>query len=123
MLKPKVANNCPHFAVQRWLWLSLLPALLALPLGAMARSEADQDRARAALQAGEIQPLTFILTRLAQTQPGQVLELELERKEGRWLYEIKLLRPGGSLLKLEVDARTGDVLRQKSKDSDARTGR
>ena len=123
MLKPKVAHNCPHFAVQRWLWLSLLPALLALPLGAMARSEADQDRARAALQAGEIQPLTFILTRLAQTQPGQVLELELERKEGRWLYEIKLLRPGGSLLKLEVDARTGEVLRQKSKDSDARTGR
>jgi len=52
-----------------------------------------------------------------------VLELELERKDGRWLYEIKLLRPGGSLLKLEVDARTGEVLRQKSKDSDARTGR
>jgi uncharacterized membrane protein YkoI len=123
MLKTNAANNCPHFAVQRWLWVSLLPALLALPLDAMARSEADQDRARAALQAGEIQPLTFILTRLAQTQPGQVLELELERKDGRWLYEIKLLRPGGSLLKLEVDARSGDVLRQKSKGSDARTGR
>jgi uncharacterized membrane protein YkoI len=123
MLKPNVANNCQHFAVHRWLWLSLLPALLALPLGAMARSEADQDRARAALQAGEIQPLTFILARLAQTQPGQVLEVELERKDGRWLYEIKLLRPGGSLLKLEVDARSGDVLRQKSKGSDARTGR
>jgi uncharacterized membrane protein YkoI len=123
MLKTNAANNCQHFAAHRWLLLSLLPALLALPLGAMARSEADQDRARAALQAGEIQPLTFILTRLAQTQPGQVLELELERKNGRWLYEIKLLRPGGSLLKLEVDARTGEVLRQKSKDSDARTGR
>ena len=65
MLKPNAAKICKHFAVQRWLWLSLLPALLALPLGAMARSEADQDRARAALQAGEIQPLTFILARLA----------------------------------------------------------
>jgi uncharacterized membrane protein YkoI len=123
MLKPNAAKICKHFAVQRWLWLCLLPALLALPLGAMARSETDQDRARAALQAGEIQPLTFILARLAQTQPGQVLEVELERKDGRWLYEIKLLRPGGSLLKLEVDARSGDVLRQKSKGSDARTGR
>lgn len=104
-----------HFAVRRWLLAALLPALLALPVGSMARSEPDQDRARAALQAGEILPLATILTRLAQTQPGQVLEVELERKDGRWLYEIKLLRPGGGLLKLELDARSGEVLRQKSR--------
>ena len=104
-----------HFAVRRWLLAALLPALLALPVGSMARSEPDQDRARAALQAGEILPLNTILTRLAQTQPGQVLEVELERKDGRWLYEIKLLRPGGGLLKLELDARSGEVLRQKSR--------
>ena len=103
--------------------VALLAALLALPLSGLARSETDQDRARAALQAGEILPLATILARLAQTQPGQVLEVELERKEGRWLYEIKLLQPGGSLLKLELDARSGEVLRQKSKGSDARTGR
>lgn len=104
-----------HFAVRRWLLAALLPTLLALPVGSMARSEPDQDRARAALQAGEILPLATILTRLAQTQPGQVLEVELERKDGRWLYEIKLLRPGGGLLKLELDARSGEVLRQKSR--------
>ena len=104
-----------HFAVRRWLLAALLPALLALPVGSMARSEPDQDRARAALQAGEILPLATILTRLAQTQPGQVLEVELERKDGRWLYEITLLRPGGGLLKLELDARSGEVLRQKSR--------
>jgi uncharacterized membrane protein YkoI len=104
-----------HFAVRRWLLAALLPALLALPVGSMARSEPDQDRARAALQAGEILPLNTILARLAQTQPGQVLEVELERKDGRWLYEIKLLQPGGGLLKLELDARSGEVLRQKSR--------
>ena len=105
----------PDFAVQRWLLAALLAALLALPVDSMARSELDQNRARAALQAGEILPLATILTRLAQTQPGQVLEVELERKDGRWLYEIKLLQPGGGLLKLELDARSGEVLRQKSR--------
>jgi uncharacterized membrane protein YkoI len=123
MLKHHSANTCKHFAVQGWMLVALLAALLALPLSGLARSETDQDRARAALQAGEILPLATILARLAQTQPGQVLEVELERKEGRWLYEIKLLQPGGSLLKLELDARSGEVLRQKSKGSDARTGR
>lgn len=123
MSKYHTANTCPLFALRRWLLLVLLPALLALPLSAMARSEADQDRARAALQAGEILPLTNILARLAQTQPGQVLEVELERKGGRWLYEIKLLQPGGGLRKLEVDAQSGEVLRQKSKGSDARSDR
>lgn len=106
-----------HFAGRRWLLAALLPALLALPVGSMAHSEPDQDRARAALQAGEILPLSTILTRLAQTQPGQVLEVELERKDGRWLYEIKLLQPGGGLLKLELDARSGEVLRKKSRGS------
>jgi uncharacterized membrane protein YkoI len=104
-----------HFALRRWLLAALSAALLALPAFSMARSEPDQDRARAALQAGEILPLNTILTRLAQTQPGQVLEVELERKDGRWLYEIKLLQPGGGLLKLELDARSGEVLRQKSR--------
>ena len=117
------AHAEPHFAVRRWLLAALLPALLALPVGSMARSEPDQDRARAALQAGEILPLNTILTRLAQTQPGQVLEVELERKDGRWLYEIKLLQPGGGLRKLELDAKSGEVLQPKSRGSDARPDR
>ena len=123
MLKLNTANTCKHSLMPRWLLAALLPAMLALPLSAMARSEADQDRARAALQAGEVAPLTTILARLAQTQPGQVLEVELERKDGRWLYEIKLLQPGGGLRKLEVDARSGEVLQQKSKGPDARSDR
>jgi uncharacterized iron-regulated membrane protein len=112
-----------HFALRRWLLAALSATLLTLPVSSMARSEPDQDRARAALQAGEILPLNTILTRLAQTQPGQVLEVELERKDGRWLYEIKLLQPGGGLRKLELDARSGEVLQPKSRGTDARPDR
>ena len=104
----------------------LLPAFLAMPLNSSARGGddgRDHDRARAALQAGEILPLPTIMSRLAQSHPGHVLEVELEREDERWIYELKLLQPSGGLLKLEIDAKSGAVLRQKTKGSDARSGR
>lgn len=75
--------------------------------------DADHERARAAVQAGEVLPLPELLDRLRPAYPGQVLELELERDDGRWIYEIKLLQPGGQMVKLEVDARTAEVLKQR----------
>ena len=80
-----------------------------------ARADSDHDRARQALEAGEILPLKTVLERLARDTPGQVMEVELERSSGRWIYEIKLLRPGGALVKLKVDARDGTVLGSKSR--------
>ncbi|HMN75990.1 MAG TPA: PepSY domain-containing protein [Burkholderiaceae bacterium] len=76
----------------------------------------DHDRARAAVQAGEILPLPTLLEQLQRTHPGQVLALELDREDdGRWIYEIKLLRADGRLVKLDVDARTAQVLQVKTK--------
>lgn len=70
----------------------------------------DHEQARAAVQAGQVMPLPRLLAQLQQTHPGQVLELELERDDGRWIYEVKLLQPDGQLLKLELDAGSGQVL-------------
>ena len=70
----------------------------------------DHDRARQALEAGEVLPLRTIIERVERDYPGQIVEVELERDDGRWQYEIKLLQRGGSLLKLKVDARDGSVL-------------
>ena len=80
-----------------------------------ARSNHDHDRAREAVQAGDILPLPVILERVAKSYPGQVLEVELEREHGRWIYEVKLLQPGGAVLKLHIDGNTGTVLKQQSK--------
>jgi uncharacterized membrane protein YkoI len=90
-------------------------ALLGLAGLAARAGEADHERARAAVRAGEVLPLPTLLERLQGSYPGQVLELELERDDGRWIYEIKLLQPGGQVLKLEVDARTAAVLKQRRK--------
>lgn len=93
--------------------------LLALALAAgpaPADDARDHDRARQALEAGEILPLRTILERVERDHPGQVLEIELERDDGRWIYEIKLLRAGGAVNKLKVDAADGRVLEQRSRE-------
>lgn len=77
----------------------------------------DHDRARQALEAGEILPLRTILERVERDYPGQIMEVELERRDGCWVYEIKLLRSGGTLVKLRIDARDGDVTGVRKKES------
>lgn len=93
-----------------------LSGLFVLP-GAGASDRSDHELARAAVQAGEVLPLPALLDRLSRTHPGHVLELELEREDGRWIYEVKLLQSGGQLMKLDVDAASGEVLEAKQKNS------
>lgn len=89
--------------------------LLLAPAGTAWARDGDHDRALKAVQAGEVMPLQQALEKLARQHPGQVLEVELERENGRWIYEIRLLREGGRLARVELDARTGDLLRIKER--------
>lgn len=88
----------------------------ALPAPAAARGDHDHDRARQALEAGQVLPLPAVLERLQCEVPGQVLEVELEQEGGRWIYEIKLITPAGQLTKVKLDARTAEVLRVKARE-------
>lgn len=103
-----------------WRWLAL-PLSLALLAGSAVThaDENDHERARKALEAGEVLPLKTILERVESAYPGQVMDVELEREhEGRgerWMYKLKILRPGGALVRLKVDARDGTVLGSKSR--------
>lgn len=89
-------------------------ALAASP--AIGSGKDDHDRARQAVQAGQVLPLPTVLERLQREIPGQVLEVELEQEQTGWIYEIKLLTPAGQLTKVKLDARTAEVLRVKSRD-------
>lgn len=96
--------------------LSTLAVVLAMVLARpTAFANSEQDRARAAVQAGKVLSLKTVLDRLEREHPGQVLEVELEQDDGRWIYEIKLLQPGGRLVKLEVDAASGAVRQRKAR--------
>ncbi|QNP48041.1 PepSY domain-containing protein [Diaphorobacter aerolatus] len=97
---------------------ALVLALCASP-GTLARiaeaGEHDHELARKALREGKVLPLRAVLEQVERDYQGQVLEVELERDDGMFLYEIKLLGTDGRLMKLEIDAATGKVLRSKQK--------
>ena len=71
----------------------------------------EQDAIRAALQRGEALPLARILAIAQQHVPGDVLEVELEREDGVLIYEIKVLTGNGRVRELEIDARSGTVVK------------
>jgi uncharacterized membrane protein YkoI len=101
----------------RWCTLYIVLALLA-GSGAVHADEKDHERARKALEAGEVLPLKTILERVERAYPGQVMDVELERDHQgsaeRWIYKVKVLGSGGTLVRLKVNARDGTVLGSKS---------
>lgn len=89
----------------------LLAAVLSLGLAGPAGAGSEQDRARAAVRAGELRPLQDILPQIRRSLGGRVLDARIdERGKGRWVYRIKMLMPDGRVVALTVDGRTGDVL-------------
>ena len=109
----RFASRCRHKAAG-----ALCALLLIVGSNAgMAEEGRDHDRARRAVEAGEVLPLRTILERVEREYPGQVIDVELERESEngteRWVYKLKLLRSGGSLIKLKVDARDGSIVGRK----------
>jgi uncharacterized membrane protein YkoI len=93
---------------------ALILALLLLAPPALAGS--DHDRARQALQSGQVLPLAKILEKVAADVPGEVIETELEEENGRFVYEIKLITPTGRVMKLIYDASDASLLKSREKE-------
>ncbi|WP_159997423.1 PepSY domain-containing protein [Roseomonas sp. 18066] len=97
----------------------LLLGLLLLPVAA-ARADGDdwrrlgcrneQDCARQALERGEIRPLEDVLAVVRRAVPGDIVGVELDRDDGRWIYEIKVLTARGQRREVEIEATTLRIL-------------
>jgi uncharacterized membrane protein YkoI len=70
---------------------------------------ADHDRARSAVEAGQIRPLQEILVEVRRQVPGRMLDARLQQN-GRWVYKVILLQADGQVVAVTVDARTARVL-------------
>ena len=91
-----------------------LAFLLAQGLSAVtAQERRDHERARAALEAGQIRPLSDLLAEVERRFRGRVIEADLERDDTQWLYELKILPPNGRLFIVELDAATGALVRSR----------
>lgn len=75
-----------------------------------AMAEEDHVTARKLRESGQILPLGQIIERARARQPGEVLETELERRRGGYVYEIEILGPDGWVWEMKFDARTGDLI-------------
>jgi uncharacterized membrane protein YkoI len=63
----------------------------------------------------QILSLDEILTVSSLETQGTILEVELERKYGHTLYEIKLLKSDGWVVEYKIDAKTGQILEKENK--------
>jgi hypothetical protein len=89
--------------------LSFAPPAAANP--ALVQERRDHERARAALEAGQIRPLSDLLAEVERRFRGRVIEADLERDDTQWLYELKILPPNGRIFIVELDAATGALVR------------
>jgi uncharacterized membrane protein YkoI len=91
-----------------------IAAVLAAVAPAALRAD-ERDDMRHAVERGEIRSLADILAALRGKLPGEVAGVEIERKNGRWLYEFRVVDEKGRLFEVYVDARTATIERTKEK--------
>ncbi|MCA6062476.1 PepSY domain-containing protein [Thalassolituus marinus] len=93
--------------------LSITAVTAALTTGAfslpvLAGDDFSAEEIQQLVSAGIVQPLDSLLQ--AKPLTGKLLDSELERDDGRWVYEVKWLDEEGRRHETEIDANTGKWL-------------
>lgn len=70
----------------------------------------DQERARAAVQAGRVLPLKDILRLVDERRYGTVIAVDLKQYGGRDVYRLKTRDGSGIIRNYRIDARTGKLI-------------
>lgn len=97
-------------------WMATTGLGLLLAMGSPQASERlDHDEIKQLRETGAILPMEQVMAGAQSVQPGQLVEAELERKDGAYRYEIEILAADGTIHKLYLDAATGDVIKRKEK--------
>jgi uncharacterized membrane protein YkoI len=90
----------------------------ALPFAGSSRAqfgEHGRNELRRDVERGEARPLSEILAAVGAKYPGEVVKVEVERHDGRWMYELRVLDGKGRIFEIHVDARTAAIERVKEK--------
>ena len=93
-------------------------ALLIAPVsaGGQAQIPPDFELARDAVERGEILPLAEVLSRLQESHPGRVIEVELEYSHDILVYEVELVTSDGRLIEVDMNAATGAFIKMDEED-------
>jgi len=90
--------------------LSALAGVLALLAASPTAAEEHWRDLHEAVGDGRVVALPTLLDWLEARYQGQVLEVDLERDDGRLTYEIEMLGPEGQLVEFEFDAESGELI-------------
>ncbi len=114
MWESRVFRTPASNGVRRAAAALLLAGLIALawPLEVLAHDERDHDLARRLHREGAIVSLEAVVAAAQRLRPGDILEVELERKRGRYIYEVEILDREGWVWELRFDAGTGRLLKE-----------
>ena len=88
-------------------WLLLGLVLPVMPARGQDGDGDDYDRALGAVSRGEALPLSEVMTRAQQQLRGEVVGTAFNREHGRWIYEFKVVSPGGKMRRVYIDAASG----------------
>jgi uncharacterized membrane protein YkoI len=75
------------------------------------RRDRDHERARRALEEGRARPLAQILEDVRDQLGGEVIGVEFDREDGRYIYEFKVVSSDGRLREIHVDALSAEILK------------
>lgn len=95
-------------------WIIVLASLLVC--GAALADGDHRNKAKRLHQAGDIVAVEQILSYVRQHHPGRVIEVDLEEKGGRYLYEIEVVDSTGEVKEHYFDAKTGKPVKSEIKD-------
>lgn len=98
------------------LTLSTLALLIAPSLAGGQAPSPDFELARDAVERGEILPLAEVLSRLQESHPGRVIEVELEYSAAMLVYEVELVTDDGRLIEVDMNAATGEIVAMDEED-------
>lgn len=101
--------------------LRVLAACFVLyPVVALSETAQDDDddvndarehyEAREALRLGKVRPLDQIIAAVRKEISGDIIEIEFERNDGRYVYELEIIDPSGRIIEVEVDAKSAEIL-------------
>jgi len=94
-------------------------ALLLAPISASGDTALDDDAAddaqeqydaREALKQGKIRPLEEIIEAVRKEIAGEIIEIEFEMEDGRYIYELEIIQASGQIIEIEVDALTKAII-------------
>tara|TARA_R110001592_G_C13178807_1_gene750612 strand:+ start:1913 stop:2236 length:324 start_codon:yes stop_codon:yes gene_type:complete len=95
------------------LLVSIIGSAALLASLSFSSSAGDHEKVRDLVQSGNILPLETILERLKEKSSGRVIEVELEHKQGRLIYEIEQIDEHGVVREYDFDAANGELIKEK----------